>query len=674
MKKIKANFAAKFSAWLLLAIFAFLFFLSVAGVAVLIYTGSYWDGGRNFREATAEQVFSFDRIRIRYILNEYLGENSVDDTDYRKMYDPESSNVFFVIKDTEGKVIVDYNSDEEYIIKYEYEEFVKSAKTEKNETLTFDTLEEAQSYIEALENDHFVSEWYYSSGELEVTYYDYDSNTYTVSAYIRKNFTARDRYFYTLRAVDIVVSMRYWIILIGIISAVICLIIMVFLCSAAGCVDENHRLVFIHRIPLDVYFLICLFVTFAMILCFEAMSLGDEYEWLTVLMFMFVSTCSSLIIASAVVTFAARVKGVYWWRNTFIYRFFVGLKKLLKWLLAGLGYVFKCVPLFWKAMLFLILLKLVELVFLLSKFYAFALFWLIESIIMVMAVVYIAIALRKLQKAAHEIAHGDLEYRTDIKYMPQILKEHGENLNNIGEGLKAALDEKVKSEHMKAELIANVSHDIKTPLTSIVNYVGLLKKEGVDCASSAEYLDVLERQSIKLKKLTDDLIEASKATSGCVNVNSEDTDINVLLAQASGEYEDKFAQNDLIPVLSLDENNPIIYVDGGLLWRVFDNLLNNICKYSQKGTRVYLKSEVHDGKVTVMFSNISAAQLNISSEELMERFVRGDASRNTEGSGLGLSIARSLIELQGGCFDIKIDGDLFKVEMIFEIIEEQKSL
>jgi signal transduction histidine kinase len=411
-----------------------------------------------------------------------------------------------------------------------------------------------------------------------------------------------------------------------------------------------------------------------MILCFEAMSLGDEYEWLTVLMFMFVSTCSSLIIASAVVTFAARVKGEYWWRNTFIYRFFVGLKKLLKWLLAGLGYVFKCVPLFWKAMLFLILLKLVELVFLLSKFYAFALFWLIESIIMVMAVVYIAIALRKLQKAAHEIAHGDLEYRTDIKYMPQILKEHGENLNNIGEGLKAALDEKVKSEHMKAELIANVSHDIKTPLTSIVNYVGLLKKEGVDCASSAEYLDVLERQSIKLKKLTDDLIEASKATSGCVNVNSEDTDINVLLAQASGEYEDKFAQNDLIPVLSLDENNPIIYVDGGLLWRVFDNLLNNICKYSQKGTRVYLKSEVHDGKVTVMFSNISAAQLNISSEELMERFVRGDASRNTEGSGLGLSIARSLIELQGGCFDIKIDGDLFKVEMIFEIIEEQKSL
>lgn len=676
MKKIKANFAAKFSAWLLLAIFAFLFFLSVAGVAVLIYTGSYWDGGRNFREAAAEQVFNFDRIRIRYILNEYLGENSMDDTDYRKMYDPENSNVFFVIKDSGGTVIVDYSSDEDYILKYEYDEFVKSVKTATKETLVFENRDKAHSYIEALEKDSYVSEWYYNnnSGELEVTYYDYDSNTYTVSAYIRKNFTARDRYFYTLRAVDIVVSMRYWIILIGIISAVICLIIMVFLCSAAGYVDDNRKLIFIHRIPLDIYLLVCAILTFGMLFCYDAMSLGDEYEWFTVPMFMFVSTCSSLVLASAVVTFAARVKGEYWWRNTVIYRFLAGLKRLFKWLLTGLGYVFKCVPIFWKAMLGLILLKLVELVFILSGTYSFAIFWLIESIVTVMVVIYIVIALRKLQKAAHEIAHGDLEYRTDVKYMPQTLKEHGENLNNIGEGLKAALDEKVKSEHMKAELIANVSHDIKTPLTSIVNYVGLLKRDGLDSPSSAEYLDVLERQSAKLKKLTEDLIDASKATSGCVTVNAEATDVNVLLAQASGEYEDKFMQNDLIPVLSLDESNPVIYVDGGLLWRVFDNLLNNICKYSQKGTRVYLKSEVREGKAVIMFSNISAAQLNISSDELMERFVRGDASRNTEGSGLGLSIARSLIELQGGSFDIKIDGDLFKAEMIFEIIEEQKTL
>jgi signal transduction histidine kinase len=253
--------------------------------------------------------------------------------------------------------------------------------------------------------------------------------------------------------------------------------------------------------------------------------------------------------------------------------------------------------------------------------------------------------------------------------MPSALREHGENLNNIGEGLKSALAEKMKSEHMKAELITNVSHDIKTPLTSIVNYVDLLKKEGLESENAAEYLNVLEKHSGKLKKLTEDLIEASKAASGCIAVNAENMDINVLLSQACGEYEDKLAECKLHPVLTLAEENPIIFADGGLVWRVFDNLFNNICKYSQKGTRVYLKTEVKEDKVYITFSNISAAQLDISSDELMARFVRGDVSRSTEGSGLGLSIARSLTELQNGSFDIIIDGDLFKAQTVFDIVK-----
>jgi signal transduction histidine kinase len=284
-------------------------------------------------------------------------------------------------------------------------------------------------------------------------------------------------------------------------------------------------------------------------------------------------------------------------------------------------------------------------------------------------VVYLVIAIGKLQKSAKEMACGNLDYRTDLSYMPKILRDHGENLNNIGEGLKTALSEQIKSEHMKAELITNVSHDIKTPLTSIVNYVGLLKRDGLDSEAAYEYLDVLERQSAKLKKLTEDLIDASKASSGCIKVNAERMDVNVLLAQASGEYEGKFEQKELVPVLSLCEENPYIFADGGLVWRVFDNLFNNICKYSQKNTRVYLKTEMRGKKVAISFSNISEAQLDISSDELMERFVRGDASRNTEGSGLGLSIARSLVELQSGTFDIKIDGDLFKVEIVFDTVE-----
>jgi signal transduction histidine kinase len=299
-----------------------------------------------------------------------------------------------------------------------------------------------------------------------------------------------------------------------------------------------------------------------------------------------------------------------------------------------------------------------------SDFYI--MFWIFEGVLLVALLIYIVLALRKLQKAAKEMADGNLDYRAEISSMPYALREHGENLNNIGDGLKTALAEKIKSEHMKAELITNVSHDIKTPLTSIVNYVDLLKKEGLESANAPEYLNVLERQSSKLKKLTEDLIDASKATTGCVSVNAEEMDVNVLLEQACGEYEGKLASCNLTPVMTLTEENPIIFADGGLVWRVFDNLFNNICKYSQKGTRVYLKTEIREEKVYITFSNISEAQLDISSDELMERFVRGDASRSTEGSGLGLSIARSLTELQKGTFDIKIDGDLFKVEMSFD--------
>ena len=229
----------------------------------------------------------------------------------------------------------------------------------------------------------------------------------------------------------------------------------------------------------------------------------------------------------------------------------------------------------------------------------------------------------------------------------------------------------MKSERMRTELITNVSHDIKTPLTSIINYVDLLKKEGVDSENAPEYLEVIDRQSARLRKLTEDLIEASKASTGNITVNAERTDVNVLLSQANGEYQSKLAARDITTVLSLSETSLFILADGRLLWRVFDNLLGNINKYAQSGTRVYLSSEHdRDGKVRITFRNISHAPLNISGDELMERFVRGDASRNTEGSGLGLSIARSLVELQGGTFDIEIDGDLFKAILTFPSCEE----
>ena len=671
MKKIKTNIIIKFAAWMLLSFFTLTFFLCVAGIAVLVHMGAYWDGGRSLRDAAIEQVYSFDQVRIRYILNEYCNGTITDDTEYREMYNPEKSNVFFVIKDKDGNVVVDFGSEDEYQAKYDYDvthTIKEGAITEEKE---FATLEEAKAYVAELEEQYYITVWTYSetTKEFAVTYNEME--TYTVSAYVRKSLTAEDRYYYVLNAVDLVVSMRYWIILIVAASFILNILIMIFLCSSAGYkkASAEHKLSFVHRIPFDVYLAFCSFAASLLLVIFYEMSRGDEYEWFTVVMFVMICTCCSLLLASAVVTLSARIKGGKWWKNTFVYRALCIIKKFFVLCFRGIKYVFKNLPLIWQALAVLLVLKVAEFAFLVSGYSAFAYFWLCEFAISIWVVIYIAIALRKLQKAAKEMAGGSLDYRADLAHMPKILREHGENLNNIGEGLKTALSERIKSEHMKAELITNVSHDIKTPLTSIVNYVGLLKKDGLESSSAPEYLEVLERQAAKLKKLTEDLIDASKATSGCIKVNAEPMDINVLLSQASGEYEGKFSQKELVPVLSLCEENPQIFADGGLVWRVFDNLFNNICKYSQKGTRVYLKSEMRAEKVVISFSNISEAQLDISSEELMERFVRGDSSRNTEGSGLGLSIARSLVELQGGTFDIKIDGDLFKVEVVFDIIK-----
>ena len=221
---------------------------------------------------------------------------------------------------------------------------------------------------------------------------------------------------------------------------------------------------------------------------------------------------------------------------------------------------------------------------------------------------------------------------------------------------------------MKTELITNVSHDIKTPLTSIVNYVDLLEKEDIQPEKAKEYVDVLHRQSARLKKLTEDLVEASKASSGCLPVHLARTDVNVLLSQLAGDYLEKLEAAQLEPVFHPAPSQPKIQADGQLLSRVLGNLFSNICKYAQSGTRVYLTLEKTGGEAVVTFKNTSRAALNIPAEELMERFVRGDSSRSTEGNGLGLSIAQSLTELQGGKMALAIDGDLFKAILRFPTV------
>ena len=295
---------------------------------------------------------------------------------------------------------------------------------------------------------------------------------------------------------------------------------------------------------------------------------------------------------------------------------------------------------------------------------AYGLYFIIKIIEYGLFIVFI-LQFDAVRKAARRISQGDLSHPLDIKSLIWIFKTYGQDLNNVSDGIENAVQEKMKSERFRTELITNVSHDIKTPLTSIINYVDLLEKEDIDNEKVKEYLEVLDRQTARLKKLIADLLEASKASTGNLKVNMEELDAAVLISQVAGEYTERFAQKQLEPVLKNETSPVMINADGRHLWRVFDNLMNNIFKYAQEGTRVYIDVIPKDNGAVITFKNISKCPLNISSEELMERFVRGDSSRNTEGSGLGLSIAQSLMQLMNGNMELTIDGDLFKVTLEF---------
>jgi signal transduction histidine kinase len=290
------------------------------------------------------------------------------------------------------------------------------------------------------------------------------------------------------------------------------------------------------------------------------------------------------------------------------------------------------------------------------------------------AVVYFAAKslrnLAQIMEAAKELSAGNLDYNLDTKEMSVAFTGFAEDLQGMQSGLKKAVAEAVKGERMKTELITNVSHDLKTPLTSIINYVDLLKKEDLGNENATEYVEVLEEKSARLKQLVEDLIEASKASSGNLAVSTEKVDMHQLVMQAYGEYEEKIEKAGLDIRTNIVEKDVFVLADGKYLWRIIENLLSNALKYSMPNSRVYINIDKNDKYGVLTIKNISAFPLEITPEQLTERFVRGDASRTTEGSGLGLSIAQGLTNLQSGRFTIDIDGDLFKATVEIPLWEE----
>lgn len=283
----------------------------------------------------------------------------------------------------------------------------------------------------------------------------------------------------------------------------------------------------------------------------------------------------------------------------------------------------------------------------------------IVTIIYIVLIIRNLIYLDKIMTGAKAAAEGKLTYKIDEKGRGK-LKELAHDINNIKEGLKKSVENEMKSENMKTELITNVSHDLKTPLTSIINYIDLLKRENIESETARDYISVLDKKSQRLKVLIEDLFEASKAASGAMELNISKIDVGQLLKQALGECDEAFKNNNLDVKLNLPNNKVFINADGKRLYRVFENLLSNIVKYSLSNSRVYIDMFKEESEVVIVMKNISAYELNFDTNEIINRFKRGDSSRSTEGSGLGLAIAKSIIELHNGSFKIEVDGDLFK--------------
>ena len=489
---------------------------------------------------------------------------------------------------------------------------------------------------------------------------------YTVSFALKEGLPMLDELAMTARLVHVGWTLRYAVFCIAVLALGLSIAAFVgLMCVSARRPDtEELRPGLLYRVPFDLMLALC--VLGFLLLCL-LLDDATSSEAATLAAIGLVGLLGANLVLGLSMSAAGRIKGRTLVKNTVVA---ICLRKLWQ-LLRALGGLVGKAPLVWRTALIFVGISLIEgIVILLCRWEMdnFAVFWVVEKLILFPLVLTLALQLRKLQKGGEALAAGDLGYQTETGKLFPALRRHGENLNRIGEGMSAAVEQRLRSERMKTELITNVSHDLKTPLTSVVNYAELVVREAPAEGKLREYADVLLRQSERLKRLIEDLVEASKASTGNLEVELMPCDAAVFLTQAAGEYEEKLAAADLTLVTKTPEKELRILADGRRMWRIFDNLMGNALKYALPGTRVYLSLEEQDGEAVFSFKNTSRQPLDLPAAELMERFVRGDAARSTEGSGLGLSIAGSLAELQGGVLRLFTDGDLFKAMLRFPIV------
>ena len=618
MKQLYGTLWVKCTAIALLIVFAVLLAASALGIAYLINYGAYADGGEQVRQIAENNLLQQTSGDGWAALHAWAEDDTVSRNLLRDRYDPLTSNIYFKLTDkATGEILFSTGA----LNKDDYSGKASAYYQQDMTTLLSDGSEVTAVY----------------------------------QAYLKSPLAPRDSALYVMTWVERLISARYLLIVLAVLLLAVCLFLFIFLLCSMGHKDgvDGIYQCWLNKIPLDL-FLALLFALF-----FAWAAFLSDIWYIDFWYYILLAFGAAALVLTLVLSVAGRAKAPGFFRNTVIYKLFLLIFRTLG-----------RIPMVWRTMLIWVCWCCVDLYLTFGNSYRYdsllPALWVLSRIVLTAVILYLASSLKILQKEGQAIADGQTDYKGKPipRWLPA-LKKHEENLQSIQLGIQKAVDEQTRAERMKTELITNVSHDIKTPLTSIVNYVDLLEKEDIQPEKAKEYVDVLNRQAARLKKLTEDLVEASKASSGSLPVHLAPTDVNVLLSQLAGDYLEKLEAAQLEPIFRPAPSQPVIQADGQLLSRVLGNLFSNICKYAMPGTRVYFESAADEKTVSITFKNISKYELNIPAEELMARFVRGDRSRHTEGSGLGLSIAQSLTELQGGAFRIEIDGDLFKAVVTF---------
>lgn len=496
--------------------------------------------------------------------------------------------------------------------------------------------------------------------------------TYTVTGYVLQDLAYDDQFSQYVTLVGNMYQYRFALVVLVCVCLAALLCLVVYLLSAAGHRPDRQGIALnpFDKLPGDLYLAAVIGGVTLLAMLFRRSFYWEG--WITLVTGIACLLAAGILVTAFLMSLATRVKygQGYWWRRSVIGFCLVLLLRACRFVVRGARSLFGMLPTIWKWLLIGGLAWIFTLACL--NPYTTGMGALATACLWAFLIVYPAWSFGQLRKAARRMAEGKFQEKVPLDHLHGSFRQIAQDLNALGQGASLAVERQLRSERMKTELITNVSHDIKTPLTSIVNYVDLLQKPHTP-QEGEQYLEVLARQSQRLKKLTEDLVEMSKASSGNIPVNLAPVNVVELVNQALAEYEEKLKKAQLPVVFTARQSEILTMADGRLFWRVLDNLLGNCVKYAQPGTRVYVDVVKYEKKVMISMKNVSRAELNLPAEELMERFVRGDCARNTEGSGLGLNIAKTLMELQKGKLNLVIDGDLFKAVLLFDNLEPGQS-